>query len=122
MKRTLMLSISLMLTTSAFAHLTDAQKSQIAALRDSRRAAIEPLRARLRANRAEIREAVAAGNSAKAGELLVASHELRRQIRTARQSFRTSFEALLTPEQKTKWLRVRQQSRCYPRRGWRNAR
>ncbi len=124
MKRTLILILSLMLTASAFAHprprriaaildLTEGQKSQIVALRDSRRAAIEPLRARLRANRAEIRQAVDAGNSARAGELLIASHELRRQIRAARENFRTSFAALLTPAQKAKWeaMRLRREGR-----------
>jgi Spy/CpxP family protein refolding chaperone len=127
MKRTLILILTFLVTAGAFANparregegrrraslapravadfldLTEAQKSQVASLRQSQKAAIQPLREKLRANRAEVRDALEAGNADKAGELMLASYALRQQIRTAHESFKSSFEALLTAPQKAKW-------------------
>lgn len=122
MKRILILMLTLMIAASAFAvphrrphgardgsrmaellDLTDEQKSQAKALRLNQRATIQPLREKIRGNREQIEDALAAGNSAKAGELMLASYNLRQQIKAAHESFKTSFAALLTPAQKEKW-------------------
>jgi hypothetical protein len=86
-----------------FLGLSEAQVTQVQTLRETRRAAVEPLLERRRANQVLIKEAVDAGNSARAGELLLANDGLREQIKGANDSFKTSLEALLTPAQKSKW-------------------
>jgi len=86
-----------------FLGLTEAQIAQIQPLRETMRATIEPLREQQKANHEQIRAAVEAGNAAQAGQLLVANHNLGQQIKAARDTFETAFEALLTSEQKAKW-------------------
>lgn len=86
-----------------FLGLTDAQKEQARLLGDTMRAAIAPLHDQLHTNRRQIDDAVDAGNAQKAGELLIANRGLRDQIKAARDTFRTSFEAMLTSEQKAKF-------------------
>ena len=121
MKRILILILTLTFAAAAFAaprqrrpgmspaaladflDLTADQKSKITSLREAEKSEIRPLREKLRANRTEIEAALEAGNADKAGELMLASYNIRRQIRTAHQSFRTSVEALLTESQKAKW-------------------
>jgi len=86
-----------------FLGLTEAQAAQVEPLRETLRATLEPLREQQRSNHDEIRAAIDAGNTAKAGELLAANHALRQQMKTAHDAFKTSFEAMLTAEQKAKW-------------------
>jgi Spy/CpxP family protein refolding chaperone len=86
-----------------FLGLTDAQIAQVEALREQQEATIRPLREQMRANHEAIEEALASGNSARSGELMLASYNLRTQIKAAHDSYKTSFEALLTAEQKAKW-------------------
>lgn len=86
-----------------FLGLTDAQTAQVEPLRETLRATIEPLREQKRANHDEIRAAIEAGDTAKAGELLAASHNLTQQMKAAHDAYATAFEALLTSEQKAKW-------------------
>jgi Spy/CpxP family protein refolding chaperone len=83
--------------------LTDAQKAQIAALRETLRNTAEPLHEQLRANREQLDAAIEAGNAQLIGELVLAGRALREQLQAARQSFGSSFEALLTPDQAAKW-------------------
>jgi Spy/CpxP family protein refolding chaperone len=86
-----------------FLGLTEAQIAQIQPLRETLRTTVEPLREHQRANQEQIRAAVDSGNAAKAGELLVANHALREQMKAAHDTFETSFAAMLTPAQKAKW-------------------
>ena len=86
-----------------FLGLTEAQQTQIESLRTQTESTVQPLRDELRANQEAIEEAVAAGNAARAGELLIANSKLRAQIKAAHDAFKSGFEALLTAAQKEKW-------------------
>ena len=83
--------------------LTDAQKVQLAALREALRTTVEPLHEQQRANREQVEAAIAAGNAQRIGELVLANKAIRAQLEAARATFATSFEALLTSEQRAKW-------------------
>jgi len=83
--------------------LTESQRTSVRALRETLKAKMQPLIEQRRANREALKAALDAGDAAKAGELALANHKLRSQFRTARESFKTSVAALLTPEQNTKW-------------------
>ena len=86
-----------------FLDLTEAQTAQVQQFRETLRTATEPLHESLRANREQFEAAVAAGDAAKAGALAVANYQLAQQIKAARDAFRTSFEGILTTEQKAKF-------------------
>ena len=86
-----------------FLDLTEAQIAQVQSLRDTLRATVEPLHETQRANQEQLRAAVEAGDAAKAGALLVANHGIAQQIKAAHDAFRTSFEGILTSEQKAKF-------------------
>lgn len=86
-----------------FLDLSEAQQEQLAALRESQHAAIQPLAEQMRAKREELQAAVEAGNAQQAGELLLAIEALRTQIEAARSGFDAQFEALLTAGQMAKW-------------------
>ena len=86
-----------------FLNLTDAQKTQVDSLRETLRAATEPLHEQLKANHEAMRAAVEAGDAAKAGTLAVAGHQLAEQIKAARDAFRTGVDGVLTAEQKAKF-------------------
>jgi len=86
-----------------FLGLTEAQIAQVQSLRETMRTTVEPLRATQKANREQIKTAVEAGDAAKAGALMVANYQIAQQIKSARETFRTGFEALLTTGQKAKF-------------------
>lgn len=86
-----------------FLDLSDAQITQAQALRETLHSSTQSVREQLRANREEIEAAVAAGDAAKAGQLLVASAALRAQLKTAHDTFKAGFEAMLNAEQKAKF-------------------
>lgn len=86
-----------------FLNLTDAQKTQVDSLRETMRAATEPLHEQLKANHEQMRAAVEAGDAAKAGALAVAGHQLAEQIKAARDTFRTAVDGILTADQKAKF-------------------
>jgi Spy/CpxP family protein refolding chaperone len=86
-----------------FLDLTDAQKQQIEALRETMRTMIEPIREQMRANHEQLEAAVDANNAQRAGELLIANRALHAQVEAAHATFAAGFEALLTSEQKAKW-------------------
>ncbi len=86
-----------------FLALTDAQIAQIEPLREKLRTAIEPLREQQRANQEQIRAALESGNAEQAGTLMVANRNLREQMKAAHDAFATSFEAILTAAQKSKF-------------------
>jgi Spy/CpxP family protein refolding chaperone len=85
-----------------FLTLTDAQITQIKTLRETERNTIKPLAEQQHANQQAIEAAVVAGNAAKAGELAVANYAIRQQIKAAHDAFKSSFEALLSSDQKAK--------------------
>ncbi|HEX6088025.1 MAG TPA: Spy/CpxP family protein refolding chaperone [Thermoanaerobaculia bacterium] len=86
-----------------FLDLTDAQQTQLEALRANMRVTTEPLHEQLKANREQMRAAVEAGDAAKAGALAVAGYQLAQQIKAARDTFRSGMEGILTAEQKAKF-------------------
>lgn len=86
-----------------FLDLSDAQIEQARTLRETMQATVEPIHEQLRANHEQIEAALASGNSARAGELAVASYNLRQQIKAAHDAFKTSFTAMLNAEQKEKF-------------------
>jgi Spy/CpxP family protein refolding chaperone len=86
-----------------FLDLSDAQITQAQALRETLQSSTQSVREQLRANREAIEAAVAAGDAAKAGQLLVASAGLRAQLKTAHDTFKAGFEAMLTADQKAKY-------------------
>ena len=86
-----------------FLALSEAQSDQLKSLRESMKTTTEPLREQQRANREAMQAALEAGDTAKAGEIAMAGHKVRQQIKAAHDTFQTSFAALLTPEQKEKW-------------------
>lgn len=86
-----------------FLDLTEAQIAQIEALRDARQDSTQALREQMRANHDQIEAALAAGDAAKAGQLMLVNYNLRQQVKAARDTFRTAVEALLTPAQKAKF-------------------
>lgn len=83
--------------------LSDAQKAQAKELRVGVESTIEPLREQQKANHDAIRAAVDAGNATAAGTAMIANDKLRDQIKAAHEAFKTSFEAILTADQKTKF-------------------
>jgi Spy/CpxP family protein refolding chaperone len=85
-----------------FLDLSETQISAVQTLRESLRATTEPLHDSQKANREQIEAAVQAGDSARAGTLMVANYGIAQQIKAARDTFRTGFEALLNGEQKAK--------------------
>lgn len=103
--------------TAEFLGLSEAQVAQYESLRQTLESAIVPLREQKRANGQAIEEAVAAGNSARAGELMIAGYNLRQQMKAAHDAFKTSFEAMLTAEQKAKWAVYQELSDLRGKRG-----
>jgi Spy/CpxP family protein refolding chaperone len=100
-----------------FLAFTESQVAQYESLRQTLESAIVPLREQKRANAAAMEEALAAGNSARAGELAIAGYNLRQQMKAAHDSFKASFEAMLTAEQKAKWAVYEELSNLRGRRG-----
>ena len=86
-----------------FLGLTETQIEQLAALRETLRTTVQPLIEQQRANHEQIEAALAAGNAAQAGQLLLDNYNLRPQIKAAHDAFAAAFAALLTPEQQAKW-------------------
>lgn len=86
-----------------FLDLTEAQAAQVQQFRETLRTTTEPLHESMRANREQLEAAVEAGDAAKAGALVIASHQIHEQIKAARDAFKTSFESVLTAEQKAKF-------------------
>ncbi|HVE71805.1 MAG TPA: Spy/CpxP family protein refolding chaperone [Thermoanaerobaculia bacterium] len=85
-----------------FLDLSDTQIASTQALRETLRATVEPLHDSQKANREQIEAALQAGDSAKAGTLMLANYQLAQQIKAARDAFKSGFEALLNADQKAK--------------------
>jgi len=126
MKRIPIVILSLILAVAALAKpsrrgnlaevldLNEQQQEQLKALRETLRTTVEPLREQKRDLREQIKAAVDAGNAQQAGELLISEKALREQFKAAHQSFETSFEKILTPEQKQKWDVYKEMRRRVP--------
>ncbi len=84
--------------------LTGEQMAEVEKLRESHKATMSALREKGAGIRTKLREQLGTEESsaAQVGELVKEGHEVRQQIRQARQSMRESVSALLTPEQKEK--------------------
>ena len=81
--------------------LTDDQKAQIKTMRESQKTASQPLREQMKQLRQEMRSLDQNDASAVAA-LAAKKGQLTEQMFTARNQARLDFEAILTPEQKTK--------------------
>lgn len=86
-----------------FLVLTESQITQIQALREALEATVQPLMEQQRANQQAVEAALAAGDANAAGAAMLAGYNLRTQIKAAHDSFKASFESVLTTEQKSKW-------------------
>ena len=84
--------------------LTEEQMAEVKKLRESHTAAMSSLRRKGDGIRTQLREKLGTEESsaAQVGELVKEGHDLRQQIRKARQSARKSFSDLLTAEQREK--------------------
>jgi Spy/CpxP family protein refolding chaperone len=86
-----------------FLGLSDAQKTQAQTLHDTLTATVRPLFEQERANREAVKAAVDAGDSAAAGKAMVEVDKVHDQIKAAHESFKASFAAILTADQKAKF-------------------
>ena len=93
-----------------FLDLTDAQIAAAEPLRETLHDTIEPLREQQHANAEAMRAAIDANDATKAGELMIANHAIREQIKAAHDTFKTAFEALLTDEQKAKFAQFQERN------------
>jgi Spy/CpxP family protein refolding chaperone len=84
--------------------LSDAQITQLHTLLDARRTANETLRTQIEAAQKALKDALDAAtpDPTAVGNALLAVRNLEKQIQAANDAFRTSFEALLTADQKAK--------------------
>ena len=81
--------------------LTDDQKAQMKTMRDSQKADSQPLREQMKQLRQEVRN-IDPNDTTAVAALAARKGELSQQMFTARNQSRLAFEAILTPEQKTK--------------------
>ena len=98
--------------------LTDAQRTQLRGMADEHRAAIEPLRDRMRTAQRTL-DAVQPGDpdyDAKTADARKTLQETRAQMRGEMEKFRTRTDAVLTPEQRTQ-VEARRHERRDDRRG-----
>lgn len=86
-----------------FLGLSEAQIAQVQSLREQLEATARPLAEQQRANQQAIEEALAAGNAARVGELMLANYNLRSQMTAAHDAFKAGFEGVLTAAQQSKW-------------------
>ncbi|HEY5611811.1 MAG TPA: Spy/CpxP family protein refolding chaperone [Thermoanaerobaculia bacterium] len=89
---------------------TDAQRAELKALRERRRAAAEPLRDAVRAAASEYR-ALKEANDPRASAVRNEIQNLRDELQIMRISFRGDFERILTAEQKAKLKAMRAKRR-----------
>jgi protein CpxP len=90
-------------------NLTEAQREQLEAMREQQREAMRPVMEQQRELRKQVREALESGSrdAAKIGQLEIQAFELRQQMRAAREKQHEAFLAVLTPEQKAQWEKMR---------------
>ena len=88
----------------AYLALTETQTGQLQGLVKKHEEAAQPLRLQLREKRQALRAAMDAAepDATAVGQLAIAQHGLRAQLRDLRKKFRTDFAAILTIEQKAK--------------------
>ena len=84
-------------------NLTETQKSQLAEIKKSFRAANEPFFNEFRETMKQYREARKAGDTARAESLKPALESQRAQMKQLRAAQEQQIAAILTPEQKTQW-------------------
>lgn len=93
-------------------NLTDAQKQQAKAIRQSAKQTAQPLMQQLRQNRQALAAAVQAGDTAKIQQLSSESGNLQGQILAIRSDAAAKVNALLTPDQKAKAAAFMQQAKA----------
>lgn len=98
------------LPPASYLDLTADQKAAVDKLRDETKAKVQPLFESQRSKRQELRGLLdgATPDPTAVGNLTIAMHETTQQIKSALDAARVSFEALLTPEQKTKYDNFRE--------------
>lgn len=99
--------------------LTDKQVADIQDLVKKHQTAAFPIRQDLRARSQELRNALDATepNPASVGQLTIARHSLREQLRTLNTKLRDDIAAKLTPEQQQKFTQLKLRDARRARRG-----
>jgi Spy/CpxP family protein refolding chaperone len=84
--------------------LSEAQLSQWNAIQTATHEKMDPLAAQRRANAAALRAEMTGEqpSSTRVGDLMIANRQIAEQMRELREQSRAQFEAILTPEQKTR--------------------
>jgi len=100
---------------ATYLDLTDAQKAQVEKLQEKTKTALEPLFQEHR----QLAEAVRTALESKAdattvGTAAIAAYEHGEKIRAVRDQFETELEALLTPEQLTRWQSLKEARKMMP--------
>lgn len=89
---------------ASYLSLTEAQKTQVEQLREKTKLAIEPLFQEHRQLTEAVRTALENdADAATVGAAVIAAHEHREKMRAVREQHETELEALLTPEQLSRW-------------------
>jgi Spy/CpxP family protein refolding chaperone len=95
--------------------LTGAQKTQVQKLQETTKAAIEPLFQEHRQLAEAVRTALEnKADAATVGAAVIAAYEQGEKIRAVRDQFETELEALLTPEQLTRWQALKDARKMMP--------
>jgi Spy/CpxP family protein refolding chaperone len=96
--------------------LTPEQVDQIKGFLETRKAVVEPLMKQIAEKEKDLRDLLGTANPdpTAVGNLTVAIHGLRDQVREAQDQFDTSLDGILTPDQLTKLHAVRKAARLEP--------
>lgn len=88
-----------------FLGLTADQATRVKALRATYKATVDPIKAQIEPLHTQIEDLLDAANpdACAIGAVRIQIHTLYLSIEAARTTFETGFEALLTPDQLTKW-------------------
>jgi Spy/CpxP family protein refolding chaperone len=95
---------------------TQEQVDQIRGFLEIRKAAVEPLLKQIAAQEKDLHDLLGTTDPdpAAVGNMLIAIHQLKEQVKAARDQFDTSLEGILTPDQATKLHAVRRAARLEP--------
>ena len=95
--------------------LTDAQKAQVEKLQETTKTTLEPLFQEHRQLAEAVRTALEShADATTVGTAAIAAYEHGEKIRAVRDQFETELEALLTPEQLTRWQSLKEARKRMP--------
>lgn len=100
---------------ATYLSLTEAQKAQVEKLQEKTKTALEPLFQEHRRLAEAVRTALEShADAATVGTAAIAAYEHGEKIRAVRDQFETELEALLTPEQLTRWQSLQEARKMMP--------